>query len=206
MPDNQYIFFVSVCRMWRNIWPRHHGSRKVTRAVTVDTTVSQLQFSIDWDLPRTPKVCTAIAKLGRLDLLQCARQNGLPWDKSTCSAAARGGHYDVLTWAWMHACPFDEDTLCSDAARGGNLDALIWTSELEYSWKKDAICNHIARSGKIERSWTGCATTTVPWKSPRVLRLRVRETWKCCSGSETLIVRGMNVLVPGLPVRGILRY
>lgn len=129
--EDEHLFFILVCRVWHDKWSLHHN-HTVTRAVTADTTVSQLQFSIDHALCRTTKVCKAIAELGRLDLLKCARQNGLPWDKGTCSAAASGGHYDVLTWAWVHSCPFDEDTLCSDAASGGNIDALVWAIELGY--------------------------------------------------------------------------
>ncbi|CAN0379280.1 unnamed protein product, partial [Scytosiphon promiscuus] len=42
------------------------------------------------------QVCTAAARLGRFELLRCARDHGCAWDAGTCAAAAREGHQDVL--------------------------------------------------------------------------------------------------------------
>ncbi|CAN0323844.1 unnamed protein product, partial [Scytosiphon promiscuus] len=33
------------------------------------------------------QVCTTAARLGRLDLLRCAREHGCAWDAGTCAAA-----------------------------------------------------------------------------------------------------------------------
>lgn len=94
--DKQYLFFVSVSRGWRDSW----GQRpKFTAGVTPDMSVSQLSYSIACGLGRQFAVCRATAKLGRLDLLLCARDHDLPWGESTCSWAAFGGHLDVLQYA-----------------------------------------------------------------------------------------------------------
>ncbi|CAN0070233.1 unnamed protein product, partial [Ectocarpus fasciculatus] len=82
--DNQYLFFASVSRGWRDVW----GKRPtVTKALTVDTSVSQLLLSFECGLRRTAAVCETVAGMGRLDLLQRARAMGCQWNENTCYVA-----------------------------------------------------------------------------------------------------------------------
>lgn len=117
--DQQYLFFASVCRCWRDAWGRNRP--KLTQAVTSDTSASQLSFSIRCGLGREPGLCAAIAILGRLDLLRWARSEGCRWNWLTCYNAAEGGHLGVLQWA--RAC-FWNSTTCCGAAERGHLEVL----------------------------------------------------------------------------------
>lgn len=72
--EGQYLFFTSVCRGWRHAWG--HRSTQ-TKAVTAETSVPRLIRSFEYGLGRTSTICDAIAKIGRLDLLQCARAHSL---------------------------------------------------------------------------------------------------------------------------------
>eukprot|EP00752_Nemacystus_decipiens_P005861 g5295.t1 len=87
--DEQHLFFAGVSRGWRSAW----GERPpYTRAVTVHTTLPQLRQCFECGQPLEANVCRAIAALGKLTLLQCARASGCPWDADTCSQAAKNGH------------------------------------------------------------------------------------------------------------------
>jgi len=61
-------------------------------------------------------VCAPL-KLGRLGMLQWAREHDCPWDWRTCEAAAQGGQLYALEWAREHGCPWDWFT-CPRAAQG----------------------------------------------------------------------------------------
>ncbi|CAM9392547.1 unnamed protein product, partial [Hapterophycus canaliculatus] len=66
----------------------------------MNTSVSQLQYSFQCGLPRDcSTTCAVLARLGKLELLQCARENGCPWNWRTCHEAAGAGHLAVLQWA-----------------------------------------------------------------------------------------------------------
>ncbi|CAM9552438.1 unnamed protein product, partial [Pylaiella littoralis] len=80
--DKQYLHFASVSRGWKNAWGK--GRPTVTAAVTADTSISQLLFSIECGLGRSAHACMAMARYGRLDLLQFAQENGFRWDSLTC--------------------------------------------------------------------------------------------------------------------------
>src|SRR5580698_3627716 len=58
-----------------------------------------------------------VAKLGYLNIVQWARENGCNWDSLTCSCAALGGHFEVLKWARENGCDWNYLT-CSGAAQG----------------------------------------------------------------------------------------
>lgn len=118
--DNQFIFFALVCSSWRQSWRKRPT---VTKAVTVDTSVPQLSYSIEYGLRRDAGIYSKVARNGRLDLLQCARANDCPWDKYTCSEAASGGYLAVLRWARANNCPWDTGT-CYSAAYKGHLTTL----------------------------------------------------------------------------------
>lgn len=144
--DKQHLYFASVSRGWRNAWGQERP--KVTAAVTADTSVSELLFSIECGAGRTGKRCTAMAELRRLDLLQCARSNGFPWGRFTCAKAAEGGHLDVLAWMRSNGCPWDKWT-CSGAAGGGHLDVLRWVRSNSCPWDKNT-CSSAGRGGHFD--------------------------------------------------------
>src|SRR5580658_9215216 len=74
------------------------------------------------------KFINIVAKLGYLNIIQWARENGCDWDSSTCSDAARGDHLEVLKWARGNGCDWNSLT-CSYAAQGGYLEVLKWARE-----------------------------------------------------------------------------
>lgn len=114
--DQQFLFFALVCSSWRRAWRERPTA---TKAVTLDTSVAQLSYSVECGLNPVDKICWLSARYGRLDLLQWARSNDCPWDRHTCSMAAWGGHLAVLQWARANNCPWDEST-CSLAASDGH--------------------------------------------------------------------------------------
>lgn len=118
--DEQFLFSAGVCRAWKEAL----GQRPpTTRAVTEDTTVAQLSQNSLCGLPLTANVCNAVARLGRLDLLQCARHHGCAWNGLTCAAAAGGGHLELLRWCRDNRCAWDWRT-CASAAEGNHLEVL----------------------------------------------------------------------------------
>ncbi|CAM9425561.1 unnamed protein product [Scytosiphon promiscuus] len=124
--DKQFLFLAAVSRSWREAW----GSRAAaTSWVTGDSTVPQMMHSFACGLPRNnARLSAAIARVGSLQLLQCAREEGSPWDEGTCAEAAAGGHLAVLRWARENGCPWDRRT-CAGAAAGGHLDVLRWARD-----------------------------------------------------------------------------
>jgi hypothetical protein len=74
-----------------------------------------------------------VARLGYLNIIQWARENGCGWDSLTCSGAAQGGHLEVLKWARENGCEWDSCT-CFHAAKGGHLEILKWTRENGCNW------------------------------------------------------------------------
>lgn len=128
--DKQFFFFASVSKQWRKAW----GHRPTFTRVTADTSVSQLILSFECGLGRTSELCRTVAKLGRLDLLRCARALGCPLNcPKICAAAAFGGHLEVLKWLRASGCPWNEWTI-SQAARGGHMDVLRYARSNGCSW------------------------------------------------------------------------
>lgn len=117
--DNQYLFFSSVSRAGgmpgcRIAPPLPPPWQQVFVSVVVQHRVR---------LGSSGTVCVGMSALGRLDLLQCARENDFPWDNRTCSTVAKWGYLDVLQWARSNGCPWGKDT-CGSAAEGGHLGVL----------------------------------------------------------------------------------
>lgn len=83
--SNGLLFFTSVSRDWRRAWGYQRPT--ATAVLTANTSVSQLLCSVKCGLDRTAAVCGSIAELGKLDLLECAKENGFPWDETTSSSA-----------------------------------------------------------------------------------------------------------------------
>ncbi|CAM9945760.1 unnamed protein product, partial [Hapterophycus canaliculatus] len=120
--DEDHLFFASVSTLWNEAW----GQRpRVTQAITNHTTVTQLSWSFACGLPLRAEVCQAVAGLGRVDLLECARLHRCTWGRSTCIAAAANGHLGALQYARAYGCSWSE-TVCCVAAKGGHLDVLKW--------------------------------------------------------------------------------
>ena len=56
-------------------------------------------FLADLGFRTSAHVCKAIAEIGHLEMLRCARQHGCPWDGATCAKAADKGNFGMLQWA-----------------------------------------------------------------------------------------------------------
>lgn len=102
------------------------------------TTVSQLVKSFMSGLEQGEAVCKATAKVGRLDLLQCAGLYGCPWTDSLYSKAAEGGHVNVMAWARTYGCALDKET-SNVAARAGYFKALQWLSANSFAGTEKRI-------------------------------------------------------------------
>jgi hypothetical protein len=75
----------------------------------------------------------SVAKLGYLNIMQWACENGCNWDSQICFNAAQGGHLEVLKWARENGCDWNSST-CSNAAQGGYLEILKWARENGCDW------------------------------------------------------------------------
>lgn len=184
--DDQYFFFASVCRAWREAWPQNRP--KVTRAITSYTSVSQLQCSFDCGLKRTKAVCNAAAAAGNLEALRCARgkspllqptQHGKSDEATAVRVTRRGScilHVAQLGWRKLglavamttrkscrrqqDLCPWDLTTT-AEAAAGGHLIAVQWLRENGCPWDWQT-CARAAKGGYLKiLQW--CRANGCPW-------------------------------------------
>jgi len=94
----------------------------------------------------------ALAREGKLEVLQWASVHGCPLVAGPCHHAALGGHLEVLRWARRERqCLWDEDT-CSFAAQGGHLEVLRWAREHDCPWDM-MTCASAAENGHVRRGW-----------------------------------------------------
>lgn len=96
-PAFQHLFQ----RRYREDHPR--GSHSIA---PTEECQNELSCSIERGLRRTAKICRAITKLGKLDILRLPRPYGFPWDTSTCSHADDVENLSFLKWARL-----DENSL-----------------------------------------------------------------------------------------------
>lgn len=80
--NEQYLFFVPVSTAWKKACGRRP---QITRAVMAHTTVRQLLLQSVKSGLEQRIVCGATARIGRLDLLQCAERMAAP-GRSHCTA------------------------------------------------------------------------------------------------------------------------
>lgn len=118
--NEQYLLFALVSFTWEKPWA---GCPQSTRAVTAYTMAPQLLESISNGLTRQEAVCEAAATIGRVDLLECARQCVFPLPIVLYLKSAKGRHLVVMARARTHGCPLENDT-CSVAPRAGHLREL----------------------------------------------------------------------------------
>lgn len=142
--DKQYLFFASVSRGWRAAWGKRPTA---TAALTADTSASQLSLSFECGLRRNVAVCSTVARLGRLDLLQSARAKNCPWNEETCFAAAERGYLHVLEYARSHGCRWGRDTPMA-AASSGHIHVLEFLSDQGCKFDV-STCFEAARSGQL---------------------------------------------------------
>ena len=57
--SNRYAFFGEVSKDWRSAWGE---LPKITQAITADTSISQLRWSFDGGLIKSPIICELIAE------------------------------------------------------------------------------------------------------------------------------------------------
>ena len=71
--SNQYAFFAGVSKEWRDAWG---DLPQTTQAITADTTVSQMQWSVDGGWGKSKTVYQRIAEHCGVDVLMWAHSNG----------------------------------------------------------------------------------------------------------------------------------
>lgn len=150
VPETQFMFFATVSRGWRSVWGQR---RKVTSYVTEHSSPSLLRYSFENGLPQDEVgVCSAIARLGKLELLKYAREEGCPWDEQTCLEAAKGGFVEVLKYAYESKCR-THPYACEFAAEGGHREVIEWSQQdgRKYSFKLSYwTCAVAAGAGQLE--------------------------------------------------------
>ncbi|CAB9496674.1 ankyrin repeat protein [Seminavis robusta] len=170
--------------------------------------------------PDRDLVCTAIAKIGNIAVMQWARQKGFPWNEDTCARAAENGHLEMLQWLrekgcpwneyaclsaaanghleilkWLHAngCTWDEST-CTAAAENGHLEILKWAHENGCPWD-EGTCQVAAADGQLEiLKWArenGC-----PWNEETCFCAAQNGHLEFGSGLVQMVVHVMNKAVP----------
>ncbi|KAL6054459.1 Ankyrin repeat domain-containing protein [Balamuthia mandrillaris] len=120
----------------------------VCSAIAAIGNLSMLQWVRDRGCPWDESTCSAAAGKGHLEVLQWAREQGCPWQESTCNKAAMNGHLHVLQWARAHGCPWNEDT-CSEAALNGHLHVLQWARAQGCPWDM-WTCARAAWNGHLD--------------------------------------------------------
>ncbi|CAB9510828.1 ankyrin repeat protein [Seminavis robusta] len=112
----------------RKVWANNYSpsrSAEITDTLCCETFCNQPRTECwlkDNSSTKTPdrwEVCTAIAKIGNIMVMQWAHQQGFPWNERTCSGAAAAGHLEIFKWARENGCPWDVQT-CASAAEGGH--------------------------------------------------------------------------------------
>ncbi|CAN0527144.1 unnamed protein product, partial [Scytosiphon promiscuus] len=110
---------------------------------------------------------------GKLEPLQCARENGCVWNYTTSFSAARGGHLAVLKWAGLVGSPWASIDYPAAAAAGGHLWVLQWLFDMGCTLKA-TTCASAAEGGHVEAlrraKQEGC-----PWDGAACAVLRLRE-------------------------------
>lgn len=124
--EDQYLFFATACRAWRSAWGAAQRPAATSQA-GADSSLSQLRESLASGVPiDKPGLSAALARHGKLELLQLARESGCcAWGPVTCAAAAGAGELELLQWCKYNGCPWDDRTL-TEAARGGHVEVLEW--------------------------------------------------------------------------------
>lgn len=185
--DEEFLFVAVVARAWRECWG---GRPRWTRAVRAETSEAQLLSSFGCGLRRSAAVSGALARLGKLQLLQRAHQAGCPLtDRSSrggvtgglsvewamgsgftwrgerddaCAAAAQGGHLRTLQWLRENGCPWNSLT-CRRAAEEGHLHVLQWARIHGCPWD-GFVCAGAARGGRLDvLQWA--RANDCPWDS-----------------------------------------
>lgn len=146
-PD-QFLFFASVSRAWREAWGGTRRPPFETRMVTSHTTVSQLTCGLDCGFPYHPEtVCEAAALLGNLVLLQWVMNaddagNGLlPLCEGPVYSSYGDGSHNIDNDDDDHSKDNNHDDrtgVCDKAAEGGHLHVLRWAHQeqgLVWSWR-----------------------------------------------------------------------
>lgn len=109
-------------------------------------------------------VCSEAAKIGSLNLLKVAYENGCPFDKvsyslihinfgtvmyeSTCNQAASNGNLDCLIYSHKNGCSIDKYTI-EAAARDGHLHCIKYLHKNDCPWDEDT-CRAAALGGHLE--------------------------------------------------------
>jgi len=74
-------------------------------------------------------LCSEAARIGSLNLLRIAHENGYPWDESVCTIAAVNGHLKCLIYAYNNGSGLD-DYIYSDTLKAGHRDCFKYVASL----------------------------------------------------------------------------
>lgn len=142
--SDQYVFFASVSRDWRNAWG---DLPKLTQAVTADTSVSQLHWSFFVGLKKVGVISERIVEHCGVDILQCASYHGCVLTFPACVKAVALERIEMIAWALNDDWSL-RDHLCSAAATAGSLRILKWARAKGCSWY--GTCASAAGSGRLD--------------------------------------------------------
>ena len=141
--SNQHALFAEVSIDWKNAWGE---LPKITQALTADTTISQLQWSLDAGLSKGG-VCVRVAECSSRDVLQCAVSNGCMLTSVAWVTAADGGDQEMIEWRLDRPPYCWWFVLCTAAAATGKLDMLKWARGLGCPWDEH-VCSETSGLGR----------------------------------------------------------
>ena len=142
----QWLYTLPSCSniLW---WEKTLGTSIVSAAVAKSGRLDVLDSAKKVGFAFGEDVCKQAATHGNLDMLHWARANGCPWSKWAPALAARAGHLSALQWLRENECPWDSET-CAYAAEGGSLSALQWARAKGCPWD-EMTCAYAASGGHL---------------------------------------------------------
>lgn len=135
--DEQYIPFASISRSWKHAW----GDKpKLSRAIEVGMPVKQLSLALDYGLSKTRYVVSICARMGRIDLLECCKENG--FDSYTffdlASIASSLGDMNLLKWTINNIDSYFNN-IYENCALKGNLEMMKWARKKNIPWNLEQV-------------------------------------------------------------------
>ena len=94
--SKHHVLLAGVSKKRRNAWS---DLQRTTQAITADTSLSQLQSSVDGGLRARPKLSEQIPEHCGVELLQCAHLNGCSLPYRACFKAAAQEQPQMIQWA-----------------------------------------------------------------------------------------------------------
>jgi hypothetical protein len=73
--------------------------------------------------------CLRAAEKGHIAMIEFLRQHGTPWDEFTTNMALERGHIPMLQWLFEHHAVFNSKKVYAIPAENGNLQVLKWARD-----------------------------------------------------------------------------